>query len=130
MVEKDLAKISTIRKMVLKHDLTTERDVATEVVPFLQTETKRLFKSLNSRSIVNRERRREEVLTLFKDAMLFRSFCAVSSAARALLTSAVISSTDAPCLLPVNNGHANFIQHITHRFSRSFKAACTESRLR
>jgi hypothetical protein len=59
MVEEDLAEISTIRKMVLKHDLTTERDVATEVVPFLQTETKRLLKSLDSKSIVNRETRRE-----------------------------------------------------------------------
>ena len=46
MVEKDLAEISTIRKVVLKHDLTTERDVATEVVPFLQPETKRLFEGL------------------------------------------------------------------------------------
>ena len=53
VVEKDLAEISTIRKMVLEHDLTTERDVATEVVPFLQAETKRLFKSLDSKSIVN-----------------------------------------------------------------------------
>jgi hypothetical protein len=131
MVEKDLAEISTIRKMVLKHDLTTERDVTTEVVPFLQTETKRLLKCLDTKFIINRETARgHDVLTLFKDAILLRSFCAVSSAARALLTSAVISSTDAPCLLPVNNGHANFIQHITHRFSRSFKAACTESRLR
>ena len=134
MDEKNLAEISTIRKMILKYDLTTERNVATEVVPFLQTETKRLLKSLDSNSIVNRETgetaRGQDVLTLFKDAMLFRSFCAVSSAARALLTSAVISSTDAPCLLPVNNGHANFIQRTTHRFSRSFKAACTESRLR
>jgi hypothetical protein len=48
MVEKDLAKVSTIRKMVLKHDLTTERNVATEVVPFFQAETKRLLESLNS----------------------------------------------------------------------------------
>jgi hypothetical protein len=110
MVEKNLAEISTIRKMVLKHNFTTERNVATEVVPFLQTETKRLLKSLDSKCIVNRETTRGHgVLTLFKDAMLFRSFCAVSSAARALLTSAVISSTDAPCLLPVNNGHANII---------------------
>lgn len=54
VVEKDLAEISTIRKMVLKHDLTTERDMATEVVPFLQTEAKRLLKSLDSQSIVNR----------------------------------------------------------------------------
>jgi hypothetical protein len=46
MVEKDLAKVSTIRKMVLKHDLATERNVATEVVPFLQAETKRLLESL------------------------------------------------------------------------------------
>jgi hypothetical protein len=50
------------------------------------------------------------VLTLFKDAILFKSLCAVSSAARALLTSAVISSTDAPCLLLLVNGHANFMQ--------------------
>ncbi len=59
MVEKNLAEISTIRKMVLKHDLTTERDVSTEVVPFLKTKTKRLLKSLNF--IVNGERRREDV---------------------------------------------------------------------
>jgi len=39
------------------------------------------------------------MITLFNDAMLFKSLCAVSSAARALLTSAAISSTDAPCLL-------------------------------
>jgi hypothetical protein len=61
MVEKDLAEISAIRQMVLKHDLTTERDVATEVVPFLQTETKRLLKGLRSKSIVNRERRRKDM---------------------------------------------------------------------
>jgi len=48
MVEKDLAEISTNRKMVLKYNLTTERDVATEVVPFLQTETKRLLEGLDS----------------------------------------------------------------------------------
>jgi len=35
--------------------------VATEVVPFLQTETKRLLKSLDSKSIVNRERPREDM---------------------------------------------------------------------
>jgi hypothetical protein len=40
MVEKNLAKVSTIRKMELKHDLAAESDVATEVVPFLQPETK------------------------------------------------------------------------------------------
>ena len=34
------------------------------------------------------------MLTLFKDAVLFRSFWVVSSAVRALVTSAVISSTD------------------------------------
>jgi hypothetical protein len=61
MIEKDLAEISTIRKMVLEHDLTTERDVATEVMPFLQTETKRLLKSLDSKFIVDRERRREDM---------------------------------------------------------------------
>ena len=61
MVKKDLAEISTIRKMVLEHDLTTERDVATEVMPFLQTETKRLLKSLDSKFIVDRERRREDM---------------------------------------------------------------------
>ena len=61
MVEKDLAEISTIRKMVLEHDLTTERDVATEVMPFLQTETKRLLKSLDSKFIVDRERRRKDM---------------------------------------------------------------------
>jgi hypothetical protein len=54
MVEKDLAKISTVRKMVLEHDLATERNVATEVVPFLQAETKRLLESLCSSIIVNR----------------------------------------------------------------------------
>jgi hypothetical protein len=48
MVKKDLAKISTIRKMVLEHDFTAERNVATEVVPFLQAETKRLLESLGS----------------------------------------------------------------------------------
>jgi hypothetical protein len=32
--------------MVLKHDLATEGNVATEVVPFLQAETKRLLESL------------------------------------------------------------------------------------
>ncbi len=111
MVEQNLAEISTIRKVVLEHDLTTERDVAAEVVPFLQTEAKRLLKGLDSKSIFNREQRREnDMLTLFNDAMLFKSFCAVSSAARALLTSAVISSTDAPCLLLVN-GHADVVQN-------------------
>lgn len=49
------------------------------------------------------------MLTLFKDAMLFRSLWAVSSAFRDLLTSAVISSTDAPCL-PLVNGHANLMR--------------------
>ena len=39
------------------------------------------------------------MLTLFKDAMLFRSFWAVSSAVRALVTSAVISSTDVLVML-------------------------------
>ena len=62
MVEKNLAEISTIREMVLKHDLTTERDVATEVVPLLQTETKRLLKSLHSKFIVNRERHRKDMM--------------------------------------------------------------------
>jgi hypothetical protein len=56
MVEKNFAEISTIRKMVLKHDLAAERDVATEVVPFLQTETKRLLESLWSGSSVNKGR--------------------------------------------------------------------------
>jgi len=53
MVEQNLAEISTIRKVVLEHDLTTERDVAAEVVPFLQTEAKRLLKGLDSKSIFN-----------------------------------------------------------------------------
>ena len=39
------------------------------------------------------------MLTLFKDAMLFRPLWAVSSAVRALVTSAIISSTDALVML-------------------------------
>jgi hypothetical protein len=46
MVKKDFAKVSTVRKVVLKHDLATEGNVSAEVVPFLQPETKGLLEGL------------------------------------------------------------------------------------
>jgi len=49
MVEENLAKIPSIRKMVLKHDLATERDVASKIVPFFQAEAKGLLESFVQR---------------------------------------------------------------------------------
>ena len=46
VVKKDFAKVSTVRKVILKHDLATEGNVAAEVVPFLQPEAKGLFEGL------------------------------------------------------------------------------------
>jgi len=46
VVKKDFAKVSTVRKVVLEHDLTTEGNVAAEVVPLLQPETKGLLEGL------------------------------------------------------------------------------------
>jgi hypothetical protein len=43
MVETNLAKVFTVREVVLEQDLTTERNVATEVVQFLQGKVKRLL---------------------------------------------------------------------------------------
>lgn len=46
MVEHDLAVVAAVGKMVLEHDLAPKRDVAPEVVPFIQANLQRRLQSL------------------------------------------------------------------------------------
>lgn len=46
MIEEDFAVVASVREVVLEVDLAAQRDVATELMPFRQTQSHRLLEHL------------------------------------------------------------------------------------
>jgi hypothetical protein len=124
MIEENLAVVSTVRELICKNQLATKGNVASKFMPLRSSDLVRLLECLNDDSRLsdaNKLAQNQRKHTLFNDVILLSSFSAACKLAFALLTSMVISSTVAPCLVWMS--HEWCKKCSTHVLSLSLRAA-------